>query len=81
MSNPYHNLKRIEDSKDLVFYKDYAIVFGKVLCTHCGSDSELLHVELSALKVIGDEIKVKSYETTICKPCYKDLPEREDDNE
>jgi hypothetical protein len=81
MSNPYHNLKQIEDSNDLVFYKNDSIVFGKVLCTHCGSDSELLHVELSALKVIGNYKKIESYETTLCKPCYRRLPEREDNNE
>jgi hypothetical protein len=58
------------------FYKNDAIVFGKALCTYCGSDCELLHVELSTQN--QDTKKISSHETLLCRTCYSELPDREE---
>lgn len=59
----------------MTFYKNDSIVYCKVVCTHCGSDQQLLHVNLSA---IDENKKIHSHDTTLCKACYSDLPEREE---
>lgn len=62
----------------MTYYKDDATIFCKVVCTHCGSDTELMHVNLSA---IDENKKIHSHDTVICRSCYRDLPEREDDSD
>jgi len=58
-----------------IAYKENAIVFGKVICTHCGSDTELLHVELSALSISKP---IDSWDTIICRECFGKLPSLQD---
>lgn len=61
-----------------IAYKENTIIFGKVLCTHCGSDTELIHIEMT----IADPDKPwNSWETIICRDCYKDLPSIENEKE
>lgn len=59
-------------------YKDETIVFGKVICTHCGINTDLLHVELSH---ISEYKKIYSHETIICRDCWENLPSLEDETE
>jgi hypothetical protein len=37
----------------MIYYKDDATIFCKVICTHCGSDTELMHVNVSAIDENG----------------------------
>ncbi len=59
------------------FYRDDAIIFCKVTCTHCGSDTELMHINLSARNEINGSIT--SYDTVLCRGCYRELPSREEE--
>lgn len=59
------------------FYKDDAVIFGKVLCTHCGSDTDLMYVELNAY----DGKEFHTHNTELCRECYRALPTREEEEE
>lgn len=56
-------------------YKEDVIVFGKCLCTWCGSSFDLIHIEISPIR--KDE-KIQSQDTVICLECFKDIPENTD---
>jgi hypothetical protein len=59
-------------------YKDETTIFGRVVCTHCGINTNLLYVELSWLT---ENFGVKSSETVLCRDCWEDLPTLEDETE
>ena len=59
---------------DETTFKEDVIIFGKVLCTWCGSNCELIHIEVSKIR---NDKKPESYDTIICKECFKDLPDRD----
>lgn len=56
-------------------YKEDVIVFGKCLCTWCGSSFDLIHIEVS--KIRKDQ-KPESFDTVICLECFKDIPNNND---
>jgi hypothetical protein len=66
-------------SSELIYYKNDAIIFCKAICTHCGSESELLHVELTAIETKNNKHKFHSNNTILCRDCYKDLPEKKEE--
>jgi hypothetical protein len=53
-------------------YKEDIIIFGRAICTWCGSRTDLIHVEVSKVRA---NKKPESYDTIICKDCFKDLPD------
>jgi hypothetical protein len=64
--------------KQNIAYKENATVFGKVQCTHCGINTNLLHVELAVLTLSKPW---ESWDTVICKDCYAKLPSIQDESE
>lgn len=55
-------------------YKEDLIIFGPVHCTWCGSNVDLIHVEVSKIRVNKSP---EIFDTVICKECFKDLPDHE----
>lgn len=53
-------------------HKEDIIIFGKCLCTWCGSNTDLIHIEVS--KIIKDKA-TEVYDTVICRECYRELPD------
>lgn len=54
-------------------YIENCTIYGRVQCTHCGSHTDIFHVEM-----ITQDLK-DQWETTICKECLKDLPSVHED--
>lgn len=67
-------------SSELIYYKNDATIYCKAICTHCGADSKLLHVGLTAIENNETRYKFHSTDTILCRDCYKDLPERDEEN-
>jgi hypothetical protein len=65
-------------AKPNVYYKEESTVYCKVQCRTCGSNHELLEVNLSC---INDNGKIESFDSILCKSCYEDLPSLEDEPE
>jgi len=47
-------------------------IYGKVLCTHCGSDTNLAHINM-----VTNDLK-DQWETTLCIDCIKEIPSYHD---
>lgn len=60
--------------KSNLTYKEDIIIFGKVVCTWCGSQKDLMHIEVSKIRVN----KVPEiHDTVICKECFNELPDHD----
>jgi hypothetical protein len=63
-------------SREGKVYRENVVIFGKVQCTHCGINTDLLHVEMSVV----DSIRPwNSWDTIICKDCLHNLPSYEEE--
>lgn len=56
-------------------YIENCTIFGKVLCTHCGSDGGLAYIQMST-RDMKDQ-----WETVLCKACIKEIPSYHEENE
>lgn len=56
-----------------VIYKENCIVFGRVTCTSCGTNTDLIHIEKQILKPA-----ISTFEDTICLACWKEMPSASD---
>lgn len=66
---------QLDHEENKTIYKEDIIIFGKVLCTWCGSFSDLMYIEVSKIKP-----KIH-FDTVICRECYKDIPHYEESEE
>lgn len=54
-------------------YIENCTLYGRVQCTHCGSNTELAYIGLCT-----QDLK-EQHETVLCKQCIKDIPSVHDD--
>lgn len=65
--------KQIQERTMSVIYKENCTVFGRVTCTSCGTNTDLIHIEKQILKPT-----ISTFEDTICLDCWKEMPSASD---
>jgi len=52
-----------------VIYKENCTVFGRVICTSCGINTNLIHIEKQILKPV-----METFDDIVCLDCWKEMP-------